>query len=115
MARYRMDTGGVVDTRKAQRLWEESRGWNGNNYISRATGSQWEHEELYRSTKGRYYIVSWSQWQGTGPGETRYLDAREAAAWLVYHGHEIPADLEDVAEDRATADRIRAWWEDKNG
>jgi len=98
MARYRMDDNVIVDTDKASQSWEESTSFDGRNHISRATGSQWCHEELYRSAKGRYYIVSWSQWQGSLPS-ARYLDAREAAAWLVYHGHEVPAALEPAAAE----------------
>jgi len=98
MARYRMDDDAVVDTSKAAQRWEEATDWNGNNYISRATGSQWEHQELYRGAKGRYYIVSWSQWQGS-LSSARWLTPREAALWLTSNDHEIPPDLEDVAAE----------------
>jgi len=89
----------IRDTSKAAQRWEEATDWNGNNYISRATGSQWEHEALYRSAKGRYYVVSWSQWQGSGPGQAWWLSPREAALWLTSNDHEIPPDLEAFAAE----------------
>ena len=100
MSRYRIineETGeveGIVDTDKAQQSWEEETDWNGNNHISRATGDQWLHETLYKSSKGRYYIVHESQWQGSLPS-ARFVSDKEAAAWLSLNEHELPADLEE--------------------
>lgn len=48
-------SGRWFDGEKAQQ-WEEETYWNGNNHISKTTGSQWEHETLYR-TKGEIYIL----------------------------------------------------------
>lgn len=93
MSRYVMDDETMVNTEKAKASWEEATSWNGNNHISKATGSQWEHETLYRSAKGRYWVEYTSQWQGSLPG-ARYVAPREAALWLLANAHDLPADLE---------------------
>lgn len=84
MSRYVMDDETVCNTEKAKASWEEASSWNGSNHISKATGSQWEHETLYRSAKGRYWVEHTSQYQGSLPG----------ALWLLANEHELPADLE---------------------
>jgi hypothetical protein len=98
MTRYRMEDGTVVDTDLAQQSWGEATRWDGNNHISVATSSQWEHQQLYRSRKGRYYLVWWSQWQGSAP-DAEWVSEHEAASWLAAMGHDIPADLVAAAEE----------------
>ena len=98
MARYRMSDGAsVVDTANATQHWDEDTRWNGNNHISVATGSQWEHQTLYRSRRGRYYIEHTSQWQGSTPS-AEWVSNEEAARWLLANEHEVPAELTTVAE-----------------
>jgi len=97
MARYRMSDGTVVDTANASQHWDEDTRWNGNNHISVATGSQWEHQTLYRSRRGRYYIEHTSQWQGSTPS-AEWVSNEEAARWLLANEHEVPAELTTVAE-----------------
>ena len=97
MARYRMSDGVVVDTDKATRAWEEARDWNGQNWISRNTRSQWTHETLYRSRKGRYYLVYSSQWQGSTPS-AEWVSEKEALKWLILNDKDLPAELEALAE-----------------
>lgn len=92
MARYQMQDGTVIDTDNASKHWNEITRWNGNNHISVATGSQWEHETLYRSRKGRYYVEHTSQWQGSTP-RAEWVSEQEAARWLLLNEHELPADL----------------------
>ena len=98
MARYKMDDGVVVDTEKAQTRWDEQTRWNGNNHISVHTGDQWCHETLYKSSKGRYYIVSWSDWQGSTP-EARWVSDEEAVGWLLLNGSVLPEDLAVLSND----------------
>ncbi len=98
MTRYRMDDGTVVDTKNATQHWEENRRWDGRNNISVATGSQWEHEELYRSRKGRYYLEHTSQWQGSRDSAS-WVGNRAAAKWLLANDHELPEDLAPLAEE----------------
>lgn len=98
MARYRMDDGTVVDTDNARQSWEEATRFDGSNRISIATGSQWAHEALHRSRKGRYYLERWSQWQGSTPG-AEWISQRAAAAWLMLNEHDVPDDLQAAAEE----------------
>lgn len=92
MAKYKMEDGTIVDTDKAQQSWDEDTRWDGRNHISKATGSQWEHQTLYKSKKGRYYIVHESQWQGSTPS-AEFVSDGDAAAWLLAQGADLPSDL----------------------
>lgn len=69
--------------------FKEDTNWDGNNSISVATGSQWDHEILYRTRKGAWVKNTWSQMQGT---IERYFEIAEedAAQWLLENGHELP-------------------------
>ncbi len=92
MATYSMDDGTVVKTENATKSWEEDTRWNGNNHISVATGAQWNHEKLYRSRKGRFWIEHTSQWQGS-VDRAEWIDNHAAARWLIANGHELPGEL----------------------
>lgn len=98
MSRYRMDDGIVVDTDQATSVWKEDHRWDGNNYVSLATGSQWDHETLYRSRRGRFYVESTSQWQGTSP-RAEWVSPHDAAAWLTLNEHDIPEELAGMADE----------------
>lgn len=97
MARYRID-GMVVDTANATASWDEATRWDGRNHISIPTGSQWEHQRLYRSRKGRYWLECWSQWQGSTP-HAEWLSPQEAARWLLANDEELPDDLAQYEEE----------------
>lgn len=96
MSRYRLD-GTIVDTANAIKSWDEDTRFDGRNHISVATGSEWDHQKLYQSRKGRYYIEHWSQWQGSTP-RAEWVSPQEAARWLLQNNHELPADLVEIAE-----------------
>jgi hypothetical protein len=83
------------DREKAERF-EETTHWNGNNHISDATGSQWEHEALYRTAGKKWVLHHWSQWQGSEP-TWEEIDAEAAARWLVTNGHEHPDAEQQIA------------------
>lgn len=97
MATYRTSDGTVVKTENAQRHWKEATRWNGNNHISVASGSEFEHQTLYKSRKGRYYIEYTSQWQGATPS-VEWVSNEEATRWLLANDHELPEDLEALEE-----------------
>ena len=80
-------------------LYKETTHWNGNNHISNATGSQWEHEWLYRTSGGKWVLNHYSQYQGSS--ETYDLiTAKEAAIWLVKNEYEdIPTILDPHLDD----------------
>jgi hypothetical protein len=80
------DSGRWFDSKKAEKI-DEGTYWNGSNHISHATGSQWEHEALYRTKGGVWILNHWSQYQGTR--ETyKEISNEEAASWLIKNGHE---------------------------
>ena len=97
MTRYRMDDGTVVDTNNANQSWDEGTRWDGRNHISLATGTQWDHQTLYRSRKGRFYLEHTSQWEGKTPS-AEWVSHRTAVSWLMTNEHKIPEDLLEVAE-----------------
>lgn len=97
MAKFRMEDGSVVDTERAAGSWEEATRWDGRNHISVNTGSQWTHQTLYRSRKGRFYVVHSSQCQGSLPS-AEYVSDADAARWLLVNEEELPADLAHYAE-----------------
>lgn len=90
--KYTMDNGAIVNTEAALECWQEAERWNGQNHISKATGSQWEHETLYKSAKGNYWVEHTSQWQGSTP-HAFFVTPEEAARWLLSNEHDLPADL----------------------
>ncbi len=96
--RYRMNDGTIVDTEKASRTWEEATDWNGSNQISRNTPDQWEHETLYRSSKGRFW-KEYVSGRRQGQGEAYLLEPPEAAAWLIANDHDLPDDLKEHEAD----------------
>lgn len=95
--KIKLEDGGIVNTKKATQSWDEATDWNGNNHISRNTGMQWNHETLYLGSKGRYYIVRESQWQGSLPSAEIITD-EQAARWLDLNDHEVPDELAELAE-----------------
>lgn len=92
MGRFRMEDGTIIDTSKASKHWAEDTFFDGRNHISRATGDQWTHQTLYRSRKGRYYVLHVSQWQGSRD-HVEYVSPEEAARWLLANEHALPEDL----------------------
>jgi hypothetical protein len=86
------------DYTKAERF-DESTTWDGNNNVSVATGSQWDHEVLYNTRGGVWVMHTHSQRQGVM--ETwRMVPETEAYAWLVRQGHTdvVPAEFLDTQE-----------------
>ena len=98
MARYRMEDGTVVDTDNSSAHWEPAKDFNGSNMIDRSTGSQWHHQTLYRSRKGRYYLVHDSQMQGY-KAHAEWISEQEATRWLLHQEIELPEDLAKFAEE----------------
>jgi hypothetical protein len=90
-----MEDGTVIDTKLATQSWEEATFWDGNNPISKATGSQWHHQTLHKSRKGRYYIEHTSNWQGARE-HVEWVSREEAARWLLTNAHQLPDDLKEL-------------------
>ena len=98
MARYRMSDSMVVDTDKATASWQEATRWDGRNHISLATGTQWDHQTLYRSKRGRFYIEYSSDWQGSTPS-AEWISNEEAVRWLMLNNHEVPEYLAALVDE----------------
>lgn len=85
-------SGNWFDYEKAE-AFAEGRFHDGRNWISKATGSQWEHEELCRTAGGKWVLNRWSQYQGTR--ETyELISADEAAKWFARNELEPPERLD---------------------
>jgi len=73
-------SGAWFDTDKAVKF-SEATYWNGNNHISKATGSQWEHEALYFTASGNWVKNCWTAYDGD-QGSYRQVEQSEAVRWL---------------------------------
>ena len=76
------------DRDKATPYEEETR-HDGNNFISVATGSQWEHEKLYKTASENWVFHSWSQWQSGNREVYELIPFADAVKWLVKNGHDL--------------------------
>jgi len=94
MERQALSNGKWINLETAK-LYEADYVWDGNNNISRATGSQWEHEELYHTEKGAWVLKQWSNRQGSITSWDE-IDAQSAAKWLVKNGHECDMIKDDI-------------------
>lgn len=86
------------DSEKAE-CYKESSYHDGRNFISKATGSQWEHEAIFVTKGGKFILNHWSNWQGSV--ETyKEISKKEAAEWFGkqdFQDEDIPdVFLEDV-------------------
>jgi hypothetical protein len=75
----------VFNTNNCKEFEEDTR-WNGHNEISLATGTQFDHETLYRTKKGTWVLLSWSQWQGSAE-EYEIIDKTTAIHWLLKNNY----------------------------
>lgn len=88
---------GWFDLESAE-VWDEGTRWDGSNNISLATGSQWDHERLYRTAGKRWVLNAWSQWEGRK--ETwRFIDHDAAQAWLIENEYSAEAIKEILGVD----------------
>lgn len=100
------ETGRWFDEDEAIKFDEDTR-WDGQNRISVATGSQWEHERLFYTSSGVWVLRRWSQWQGsTESYEELTQDA--ATRWLSRNRCHDDAGFEALPEEvrRAVADGL---------
>lgn len=71
---------------------------DGHNWISKATGSQWHHEALYRTMGGLWILNRWSDYQGSRESYEAISNV-EAAAWLAKQGIEPHDDCKREYEE----------------
>lgn len=96
MHKQPLDDGTWFDLDQAQKF-EEDTWWNGNNHISKATGTQFDHEVLYKTAKGAWVKHCHSQWQGTGESWAT-ISEDEAKKWLIKNGYPSALSDKEVAE-----------------
>lgn len=79
--------------------YDEDTNWDGHNYVSVATGSDFNHQILYRTANGRWVLHSWSQREGSMDKYEAIPDA-DAFGWLVCNGHfKAVPDVELVSRE----------------
>lgn len=76
-------------------IYKEETFHNGSNFISKATGSQWNHEALYKTASGKWVLNCYSQYQGNI--ETfEIISPAGAARWFVKNEFgDIPEELKE--------------------
>lgn len=85
MKRQNLSDGTWFDV-DAAKCWQEDTWFDGNNHLSCATDSQWDHQELYCTKNGKWVLRSWSQWQGSKESWKR-ISEQQAQKWLVQNSH----------------------------
>ena len=98
--RIKTEEGVLLNTDKSKASYQEDTRFDGSNLISVNTGSQWNHETLYLSAKGVWYLLEESDWQGSSPS-AHFISDEAAATWLLLNGKDLPARLarlQDVVE-----------------
>lgn len=92
------DGSGAWFTAEKAKLYKEKSVWNGNNWISCATGSQWEHECIFITAGGKFILNAYSQIQGSK--ETYEEVSKDfAAQWFAKQGFDnddIPGELHEL-------------------
>lgn len=73
-------------------LYQEGTQWDGHNYASVATGTQWDHESLWHTAGEAWVMHAWSDWQGSGEAYN-VVSASEAARWLIRNNLDLPPTL----------------------
>lgn len=98
MAKFALSGGIVVDTETALNKWEEASEWDGAFRISRNVGEPFQHETLYKTKRGTYFVVRRTQFHGSGTRAER-LSPKEAATWLTLNDHTLLEDLKEFEEE----------------
>lgn len=86
--------------------FEEDQRWDGNNFISVPTGSQWYHQWLYYTKSGRWIRHNWSNYQGKADSYYE-IDEHEAVQWLANNDQfeqldRLPEELRIEVRDQLT-------------
>lgn len=76
---------GWFDPDKATAYAEQLGGDDGR--LSLATGKVGHHQELYRTSSGKWVLCSWSRYAGT-TARHEYLAPDQARDWLLSQGHD---------------------------
>lgn len=71
--------------------YREATDWDGSNDVSVNTSTQWDHQTLYRTSKGRWVLNNWSQRQDTAE-RYEFIDDDTAKTWLLHNKHDGPVE-----------------------
>lgn len=77
-----MPTGLWFDPDKALLLIEGTTYWNGDNRISKSTGSQFRHESIYYTKSKQFVMHNWSDYQGP-PDLYEKIDTDEVVVFII--------------------------------
>lgn len=91
MTRVSIGSGRWFDLEGAVKF-SEAVTWDGHNWISVATGSQFDHEEIVHTRRGGFLLHYWSQWEGVCERYER-ISAETVAQWLVDNQHVLDEHL----------------------
>lgn len=89
-------TGAWFDLDKSSRFREDT-WWNGQNNISRATGSAHKHEDLYFTIGGKWVLNHYSQYSNELDVH-KVISESQAVVWFLRQGMELPEQLEGKDE-----------------
>ena len=81
----RAKSSGWFDAENSVRFAEATY-WDGDHFISRETGSRWDHQELFRTSHGNWVLHSWSAYESVR-NRFRCICESEAIQWLTRNDH----------------------------
>jgi hypothetical protein len=79
--------------------FSEASQWDGENLVSRATGSQSSHQYLYYTASGNWVLNCWYQ----GIETYEKIGEERAISWLISQEHFDDLDLPDSVQKRVAA------------
>ena len=94
MKKQAIDNGFWFSIEKATKF-SENTNWDGRNQISVNTGSQWNHEDLYRTAKGAWVLNAYSAYQ-CSVDSWELIDNQIAVDWLIRNDHDVPENMKPL-------------------
>ena len=95
MKRIYVGNGKWFDPDKAE-VFNESTWWNGNNHISKATGSQIHHQKLYKTAGKKWFLYEWSDYSKIGDS-IEEVNHEFVANWMLKNEYtDFPVEIEDI-------------------
>lgn len=91
MTQYTIE-GNIVDTERAAECWPDVMEKHTVGFVSRFTGSTYHRTTLYKSRRGRYYMVHTSK-LAHEPGWAEWIGPERAAVFFLRNNFEMPEDL----------------------
>ena len=85
------ENGKWFDAESSEKFTEESY-FNGRNCISKATDTQFNHQDLFYTKSGKWIICNWSNWQGSITTYSIISETR-AAEWFLKQSTNLPECL----------------------